>query len=60
MAEKRPSSQSPAETPGIRRRDFLQLGLGATAGLLAGKPVLAALKLVQDIENPMDHYRMRI
>ena len=59
MAEKRPSSQSPADTPGVSRRDFLQLGLGATAGLVAGTPVLAALKLVQDIDNPMDHYPNR-
>lgn len=43
---------------GISRRDFIQLGLTSLA-LGAAPPALANLKLVQDIDNPLDHYPNR-
>ncbi|MBI5725155.1 MAG: molybdopterin-dependent oxidoreductase [Planctomycetes bacterium] len=43
---------------GISRRGLLQIGLSGLA-LAMGKPLLSALKLVDDIDNPMDFYPNR-
>ena len=42
----------------ISRRGLLQLGLGSLAAL-SGGPLLAALKLVEDIDNPLERYPSR-
>lgn len=42
----------------LTRRDFLQLGAGGLA-LAAGQPLFAALKLVEDVDNPLEFYPNR-
>lgn len=43
----------------ITRREFLKISGAATAGILANGPVLAALKFVPEIDNPLDYYPER-
>lgn len=40
----------------ITRREFLKVSAATIAGLAAGKPLLAALKFVPEIDNPLDYY----
>ena len=42
----------------LSRRRFLQLGLAGLA-MATGGPVFAALKLVQDVDNPLEYYPSR-
>ncbi|MHC4264899.1 MAG: molybdopterin-dependent oxidoreductase, partial [Planctomycetota bacterium] len=48
------SSRKKTKIP-FTRREFIQLGAGSLA-LAAGQPLLASLKLVEDIDNPLDFY----
>ena len=43
---------------GLTRRDFVKFGLG---GLVAtvGEPLFGALKLAEDVDNPLDFYPVR-
>src|SRR3990167_614625 len=40
----------------ITRREFLKVSAATIAGLAASKPLLAALKFVPEIDNPLDYY----
>ncbi|MHC4584149.1 MAG: molybdopterin-dependent oxidoreductase [Planctomycetota bacterium] len=42
----------------LTRRNFLQIGAGSLA-LTAGRPVFAALKFIEDVDNPLDFYPAR-
>jgi nitrate reductase alpha subunit len=40
----------------ITRRDFIKISGASIAALSLGKPVLAALKFIPEIDNPLDFY----
>ena len=40
----------------ITRREFLKVSAATIAGLAASRPLLAALKFVPEIDNPLDYY----
>jgi len=59
MSEHKKDSSEDARRPAATgRREFLQLGL-STLALFAGRPIFAALKLVDDIDNPFEQYPNR-
>lgn len=50
-SEKKPNNH-------LTRRYFLQISAGGLV-LAAGKPVFAALKFIDDVDNPLDFYPAR-
>lgn len=40
----------------ITRREFLKVSATTTTGLLVSQPLLAALKFIPEIDNPLDYY----
>jgi len=56
MAEK--NSNRLGRKNGLTRRDFVKFGLGALAAT-AGEPLFGALKLAEDVDNPLDFYPVR-
>ncbi len=40
----------------ITRREFLKISASSLAALLASKPLLAALKFIPEIDNPLEYY----
>ena len=57
---KQANNPSPQEGSvfGLSRREFLGVGI-AGVGALASRPLLAALKLVEDVDNPLEYYPSR-
>jgi nitrate reductase alpha subunit len=40
----------------ITRREFLKMSLTSLVGLMISKPLLASLKFIPEIDNPLDYY----
>jgi nitrate reductase alpha subunit len=55
MPEKHHSESKKRNQGRLTRRGFLQLGAGGLT-LSASQPLLAALKVVEDVDNPLDFY----
>ncbi|KKK60267.1 hypothetical protein LCGC14_3026080, partial [marine sediment metagenome] len=56
--KERGSHRTSDDKQGVDRRAFLQWGLGS-AVLLHGGPLLASLKLVDEVDNPLEYYPKR-
>ena len=56
MADKR--SNRLGQKNGLTRRDFVKFGLGGLAASV-GEPLFGALKLAEDVDNPLDFYPVR-
>ena len=43
----------------LTRKQFLKVSLTSIAGLAATKPLLAALKFIPEVDNPLEFYPNR-
>src|SRR3989338_7722355 len=43
----------------ITRRQFLKISLASLAGVVISKPLLASLKFIAEVDNPMESYPER-
>ena len=43
----------------LTRKQFLKVSLTSIAGLTASKPLLAALKFIPEVDNPLEFYPNR-